>query len=113
MVSGIFNLPSCEIYTPQVNNNGDLSFGLAWSGYSPTAFPIPNIPLVAPYLADVDTRGTGSVWYRSTQNTTLLAKAANDIRLLNGTIISPQWLFIATWDHVGYYPMGIDKVYHT
>ena len=99
------------IYTPQVNNNGDLSFGLAWSGFSPTEFPIPNIPLVAPYLADVDTRGTGRVWYRSTQNAALLAKAANDIRLLNGTIISPQWLFIATWDHVGYYSIGIDKVH--
>ena len=93
-----------------MNNNGDLSFGLAWSGHSPTAFPIPTILLVAPYQADVDTRDTGSVWYRSTQNATLLAKAANDIRLLNGTIISPQWLFIATWDHVGYYPMRTDKV---
>ena len=94
-----------------MNNNGDLSFGLAWSGHSPTAFPIPIYPLVAPYQADVDTRGTGSVWYRrSTQNTTLLAKAANDIRLLNGTIISPQWLFIATWDHVGYYNNQTDKV---
>ena len=106
-------LRSYEIYTPQVNNNGDLSFGAPWSRSSPTAFPIPNIPLVAPYQADVDTRGTGRVWYRSTQNTTLLAKAANAIRLLNGTIISPQWLFIATWDHVGYYPMRIDKVHHT
>ena len=96
-------------YIRQVNNNGDLSFGAAWSVWTPTAFPIPNIPLVAPYQADVDTRGTGRVWYRSTQNTTLLTKAANDIQSLTGTF-NPQWLFIATWDHVGYHSYGTDKV---
>ena len=93
-----------------MNNNGDLSFDLAWSVWTPTAFPIPTYPLVAPYQADVYTMFNGSVWYRSTQNTTLLAKAANDIRLLNGTIISPQWLFIATWDHVGYCCSVVNKV---
>ena len=53
---------------------------------------------------------TGSVWYRSTQDPTLLAKAADDIQPLYGTS-SPQWLFIATWDHVGYYNNGAYKVY--
>ena len=93
-----------------MNNNGDLSFGMA-AGWpvSPTAFPIPNIPLIAPYQADVDTRGTGSVWYRSTRDPTLLAKAVNDIQSLYGTF-SPQWLFIATWDHVGYFFNGTDTV---
>ena len=93
-----------------MNNNGDLSFGAPWSVYSPTAFPIPNIPVVAPYQADVYTNFNGSVWYRSTQNAALLAKAANDIQLLYGIIISPQWLFIATWDHVGYCCSVADKV---
>ena len=93
----------------QVNNNGDLSFGMPWSEYVPTAFPIPSIPIVAAYQADVDTRANGSVWYRCTQDPTLLAKAANDIKPLYGTI-SPQWLFIATWDHVGYFSRGTDKV---
>ena len=76
----------------------------------PTAFPIPTYPVVAIYQADVDTTGTGSVWYRITQNATLLAKAANDIRALTGTSVSLQWLFIATWDHVGYYSHVTDKV---
>ena len=84
-----------------MNNNGDLSFGVPWSASTPTAFPIPSIPVVAPYQADVDTSGTGSVWYRSTRDPTLLAKAADDIQSLYGTF-SPLWLFIATWDHVGY-----------
>ena len=91
-----------------MNNNGDLSFGVPWSVYTPTAFPIPNVPLVAAYHADVDTSGTGSVWYRSTQDPTLLAKAADDIQPLYG-IFSPQW-FIATWDHVGYFDYRTDKV---
>eukprot|EP00731_Ephydatia_muelleri_P016532 Em0009g956a len=95
--------------TIYVNNNGDLSFGLAWLTWSPTAFPISIYPVVAIYQADVDTRGIGSVWYRVTQNATLLAKAANDIRALTGTSVSLQWLFIATWDHVGYFYNGTDK----
>ena len=93
-----------------MNNNGDLSFGQAWSLYVPTQFPIPTYPVVAIYQADVDTRGIGSVWYRITQNATLLAKAANDIRSLTGTSASLQWLFIATWEHVGYCCSGTDKV---
>ncbi|KAL5464049.1 hypothetical protein EMCRGX_G033006 [Ephydatia muelleri] len=95
--------------TIYVNNNGDLSFGLAWTGIGPTPFPITTYPVVAIYQADVDTRGTGSVWYRTTRNATLLAKAANDIHSLTGTSVSLQWLFIATWDHVGYYSYGTDK----
>ena len=93
-----------------MNNNGDLSFGQAWSSYVPTQFPIPTYPVVAIYQADVDTRGTGSVWYRIIQDATLLAKATIDIRALTGTSVSLQWLFIATWDHVGYYSYGTDKV---
>ena len=88
-----------------MNNNGDLSFGVPWSVYT----PIPSIPVVAAYHADVDTRANGSVWYRSTRDPTLLAKAADDIQSLYGTF-SPQWLFIATWDHVGYFNKKTDKV---
>ena len=94
-----------------MNNNGDLSFGRAWSSFAPTQFPIPTYPVVAIYQADVYTVYIGSVWYRITQNATLLAKAANDIRALTRTNVSLQWLFIATWDHVGYCcSSGTDKV---
>lgn len=93
----------------QVNNNGDLSFGDPWLAFTPTAFPTSSIPLVAPFQADVDTRGTGTVWYRLTHDASLLAKAVNDIPTSSGTF-SPQWLFIATWDHVGYFNYGTDKV---
>ena len=97
-----------------MNNNGDLSFGMEWSEFTPTAFPIPDYPLIAPYQADVYTRANGSVWYRNTQDATLLVKAANDIQSFYGTF-SPQWLFIATWDHVGYCcvsaPTKVEKIF--
>ena len=100
MIYDVHILHAYSIYK-QVNSNGDLSFGVPSLSFTPIAFPFPNIPLIAVYLYDVDTRANGSVWYRTTQDPTLLAKAANDIQSLYGTF-SPQWLFIATWDHVGY-----------
>ena len=38
--------------------------------YTPQEFPLDNFPLIAPFWADVDTRGTGEVWYRNTTNET-------------------------------------------
>ena len=95
----------------QVNNNGDLTFNAAYSTYTPLPFPIQGNPMIAPFFADVDTRGTGKVWYRSTTNSALLAKAVNDIpSIIAGPNFTPLWLFIATWDHVGYFNNHADKV---
>ena len=41
-----------------INNNGSLSFKSAISTYTPDAFPGAPQPMIAPYWADVDTRGT-------------------------------------------------------
>ena len=46
-----------------INNNGNLSFGAALSAYVPSGFPI-DVPMVAPFWADVDTRTCGQVFYR-------------------------------------------------
>ena len=74
-------------------------------------FPILGNPMIAPFWADVDTRGAGYVWYRATNDTALLSKAMIDIRpILSGSNFSPLWLFIATWDHVGYHSNHADKV---
>ena len=91
-----------------MNNNGDLSFDASYNGYTPQPFPIQGKALIAPFFADVDTSGTGKVWYRSTNDSALLAKAVNDIQ--SGQNFTPSWLFIATWDHVGYYNRRTDKV---
>ena len=97
----------------QVNNNGDISFTRPVSTYTPQTFPLSgNLQLIAPDWADVDTRGTGSVWYRETTDTQLLARARDEIRaaFINQASFSPTSLFIATWDHVGYYSQRTDKV---
>ena len=67
--------------------------------------------MIAPYFSDVDTRGTGKIWYRSTFDPRLLERAKNDIpSVLSGPNFNLTWLFIATWDHVGYYDKKTDKV---
>ena len=87
---------------------------MAVSTYTPDPFPLSgDLQLISPYWGDVDTRGTGSVWYRESINRVLLARAQNEIRAAFPVIartFSPFFLFIATWDHVGYYSSHTDKV---
>ena len=70
--------------------------------------------MVAVYWTDVDTQpeGSGTVWYRETADTTLLHWFHEEIRGAFPTqrIFNPISLFIATWDHVGYYYRRFDKV---
>ena len=100
----------------QVNNNGAISFTVAVSQFTPDPFPLSgSLELIAPYWADVDTRGTGipnNVWYRQTTDATLLARAQDMIQAAfidQGSFV-PDYIFIATWDHVGYFSQGTDRV---
>ena len=70
-----------------INNNGNITFDGGYYNYTPWGFPISGNPMVAPFFADVDTRGAGSVWYRIEPNN-----------------------MVVIWDHVGYYSYGIDKL---
>eukprot|EP00731_Ephydatia_muelleri_P007430 Em0003g1678a len=66
--------------------------------------------MIAPFFSDIDTNGAGSVWYRTTTDASLLAKAVGDVpSILTGPNFTPVWLFIATWDHVGYFSSHSDK----
>jgi len=97
----------------QVNNNGDISFSTPFGGFTPEPFPLSNdLALIAVYWADVDTRGTGHVWYRATTDTALRNEARELIRsgFINQMTFNPDYLFIATWDSVGYYNQRTDKV---
>ena len=99
----------------QVNNNGDISFTARVSQFTPESFPLSgDLALIAPYWADVDTTGTGTVWYRETADAELLARARNTIQSAfnNQDSFSPTYIFIATWDHVGYYNSHTDKVFY-
>ncbi len=95
-----------------MNNNGAISFTAGISQYTPNPFGELNIKLIAPYWADVDTRGAGAVWYRECNDTELLARATEEIRraFLDQGSFTTTYLFITTWDHVGYFEEKNDKV---
>ena len=72
-----------------INNNGNVSFGSAYSTFSASAFPSNQFTMVAPFWADVDTRNTesGLVHYR----------------------LTPTSLTVF-WDQVGYFSSQADKL---
>lgn len=71
-----------------INNNGNISFGTAYSTFTSNAFPDPGYVMVAPFWSDVDTRsnGSGLVYYK----------------------ITPTAL-IVRWEQVGYFNSHVDK----
>lgn len=74
-----------------INNNGNISFNSGNTAYTPDSnFPVgASQPIIAPFFADVDTRGTGSV----------------GAVYLNQTVTNQA---IVTWDQVGYYNQHMD-----
>jgi Nidogen-like len=76
-----------------VNNNGNVTFDGPQSTFTPFDFTISGIPMIAPFLADVDTRGVGSgvVTYGTD---TVDGKAA----------------FCVNWVDVGYFSAQADKL---
>ncbi len=77
--------------TAYVNNNGNMTFGAPVGQYTPTPFPIADQAMIAPFWADVDTRGGGrpgrnGVWW--------------DLRPGQMTV---------TWHNVGYYGSHNDR----
>ena len=87
----------------------------AYNQHTPQPLPSnvdENLQLIAPYWADVDTRGTGQIFYRQTNDFTLLTRATNEIQMAfpASQNISVANLVIVTWDSVGYYDRQTDKV---
>ncbi|XZF12489.1 PKD domain-containing protein [Chitinophagaceae bacterium MMS25-I14] len=72
-----------------VNNNGNISFGTPYGDYSAAGFPNGSFVMLAPFWADVDTRGAGSggVYYKVFSN-----------------------YMVVQWDGVGYYGAHADKL---
>ena len=104
-----------KIYFLQVNDNGVISFGSRFNVRTPSSFPLGGTDkIIAPYWADVDTRGTGAIYYRQTTDTDLLARATSEIRAAfsNSQHVAIKNLLIATWNGVGYYDSNFDKVSH-
>ena len=99
----------------QVNTNGAISFESAVSQFTPDPFPLNGSRmLIAVFWGDVDTRGTGTVWYHGSTDDVLLNRASMDIRNAFPTQAAAGFaatdLFIATWDRVGYFSSNTDLV---
>lgn len=92
--------------------NGALSFTRNIPAYDANEFPTSRgFEIMAVYWADVDTRGIGNVSYHESRDVDLLQRASDHIKRAFPTItFSPTYLFIATWDHVGFYDFQTIKV---
>lgn len=106
------------ISTNQVNSNGHLSLNESYHAFTPQMFPFNGIALIAVLWDDIDIRppdgSGGNIWYRVTTSSELLQKAKMDIQ--KGYEFDKDreidYLLIATWDHVGYFSYGTDRVYN-
>ena len=104
-------LPLLTVNTLQVENNGIISFNRLLNQYIPSPLPLNEINFIAPYWCAIDTRGTGQVYYRQTNDPILLARAINDIpSFLHPENVVITNLFIVTWNAVGYFSENTDKV---
>ncbi|KAJ8005430.1 hypothetical protein DPEC_G00146570 [Dallia pectoralis] len=91
----------------KVNNNGDLTFTDSWSSWSPYVFPAYSPrDLIAPFWTDLDNRGHGNISYQQYTSGSVLQQATQDINHYFPNLgFSANWVFIATWDKVAYYPI--------
>ncbi len=95
----------------QISVNGLISFVELVVQYTPDPFPL-DTPIIAPFLADADTEGTGTVWYNVTTAETTIGQMVADkvsIHFRDETFV-PKTIVTVTWDHVGYFPEQVDVV---
>ncbi len=88
-----------------INNNGSLSFGAPFPAYNSVVFPGASQPIIAPFLADVDTRTSTTCNAPGYPNGGGYPAAA---ACVNPTSDGVWWSItsgqiVVTWDHVGYY----------
>ena len=108
----------------QINNNGLLSIEAPIPDFTPRDFPFKaadsvtgvGVVLIAPFWADVDTRGgLGTVFFRTSTDATTLATIKQVILASKAAFqlaphFNPKWALVATWEEVGYYDRKGDKV---
>ena len=96
----------------QVNERGAITFENFQIIGTPSSLHFTFLQMIAPFWADVDAIGTGSVFFRQTTNPNLLARATNEVKssFLASSNTTIKNLLIATWNAVGYYSQHTDKV---
>lgn len=75
-----------------VNNNGNVTFDTPLGTYTPFSLLSTSTPMLAPFFADVDTRGAGSGLVQYGQST-----------------LGGHSVFGVNWLNVGYYPSSTNK----
>ncbi|XP_021945973.1 nidogen isoform X2 [Folsomia candida] len=93
-----------------VNQNGLISFLTEIPTFVNIQFPL-DYPVIAPFYSDVDTRISGTVYYRETQADELLERARTMFsdHFSSAVNFQPSSLLIVTWDDVGYFDRKSDK----
>lgn len=89
-----------------MNNNGLVSFLREVSQFTPVAFPIAgDRRAVAPFWADVDNRRAGRVFYRESQEPSILRRAAGDVRMYFSEFpnFNATWVLVSTWHQVTFF----------
>lgn len=94
-----------------VNVNGHVTFETELPVYqSNLIIPTP-YKMIAPFLADVDTTASGSVYYRETQDSYLIGEMNRKVdTYFPGSNFRARSLFIVTWHEVGYFNRQNDQV---
>ena len=92
--------------------NGALTFYESAPEFTSNSFPLGgNTEIIAPFWADVDTSIKGNVWYHEINDPMSLRRASKEIwRAYPEINYTAESLFIATWEHVGYYNATTTKV---
>jgi hypothetical protein len=75
-----------------VNNNGNVTFGEPMSTFTPFVISADTPPIIAPFFADVDTRGAGS-----------------GLTTYGTTTFEGRPAFCVDWPNVGYYEEAMDR----
>ena len=76
-----------------VNNNGNMTFGAPLAAFTPFGIQNSPLPIIAPFFADVDTRGAGS-----------------GLTTYGTGTIGGRAVFGVSWVDVGYFPNASDKL---
>ena len=86
----------------QVNTNGILSFQSPYLAPLPQMFRSTGLPMIAPFWDDIDITTFGNIFYRETNDATLLQRARDQLQELfpSSGNFTPTTLFIVTWDRV-------------
>jgi len=96
----------------QVSANGVISFNDPFTSVIPLPFPLSSdAELIVPYWAHSDITSAGTVFYRETNDSFILANVNGLVRAFSEfSSFSAITAFIVTWEGIGYNLGGADRV---